>query len=70
MAKKIIERILKVINIIVNLAMVYIAFASYCNYGTSGYMMTDDIYRIVWIVTMMATINVGDSWIRKMIREF
>ena len=68
--KKIIERILKVINIVINLAMTYIAFASYCHYGTSGYMYTDDVYRIVWMITMIAVVNFGDYCIRKVIKEF
>ena len=69
-AKKIIERILKVINILMNMLMTLIAFESYCHYGTNGYMMSDDIYRIVWIVAMLVTVNIGDYLIRKTIREF
>ena len=69
-AKKIIERVLKVMNILINLVMTYIAFACYCNYGTSGYMVSDDIYRIIWIVVMFVMVNAGDYCIRKMIRDF
>lgn len=68
--KKIIERIMKIINIVVNLAMTYIAFASFCHYGTSGMMYSDDINRIAWMVAMMVIVNFGDFWIVKKIKEF
>ena len=68
--KNIIERIIKVINILLNLGMMYISFASYCHYSTGGYMYSDDILRIVWMFAMMTLINVGDYIIRKTIREF
>ena len=69
-AKKIIERVIKFVNILLNMFMVFVAIASYGHYGTSGYMYSDDIYRIVWIVSMFAVVNAGDYLIKKAIKEF
>ena len=70
MAKKIIERIVKVINILVNLVMAIVSGASFMHYGTSGYMYSDDINRLPWIIGMFVIINAADYIIRKRIREF
>lgn len=69
-AKKVIERIIKVINIILNAFMVFVAIVQFGHYGTSGYMYTDDINRIAWIIWMFVIVNGGDHFIRKHIREF
>ena len=69
-AKKIIERIIKIINILLNVFMVFIAVLAFGHYGTNGYMYSDDINRITWMVWMFAIVNGGDHFIRKIIREF
>lgn len=69
-AKKVIERIMKIINILLNVFMVFIAIVSFGHYGTSGYMYSDDIQRITWMVWMFVIVNGGDYFIRKVIREF
>lgn len=68
--KKVIERILKVINIIINLAMGFIGVAAFMHYGINGYMYSDDFLRMIWMVVMMGFVNVVDAGIRKKIREF
>ena len=70
MIKKIIERIFKVVNIMVNILIGFIAIGQLCNYGIDGYMFTDSIYRLVWIVVMFIIINICDILIRRRIREF
>lgn len=70
MAKKIIERIFKVINILANLMMGLVAFTNACNYGTQGYMYSDTYQRIIWVVAMLIVVNGADFLIRKIIREF
>ena len=69
-AKKIIERIIKLVNILLNMFMVFVAIVSEGHSGISGYMYSDDIYRIAWIVSMFTVVNIGDYLIRKVIREF
>ena len=69
-AKKIIERIFKVINIIMNLMFSWIAFGGACYYGTTGYLYTDTIQRIPWIIVMIIVTNVCDYFIRKTIKDF
>lgn len=70
MFKKVIERIFKVINILVNMVIGMIAIANVCNYGTDGYMYSDTIQRIPWIIWMCVIVNVADYMIRKHIKEF
>ena len=70
MAKKVIERIFKVINILVNIVFALIAIACACNYGIDGYMYSDTINRIPWILWMFVVFNGADYFIRKVIRNF
>ena len=70
MAKKVIERIFKVINILVNIVIGLIAISCACNYGTNGYLYSDTIQRIPWIIWMFVVFNGADYFIRKVIREF
>ena len=69
-AKKIIERVFKVMNILVNMVIGFIAIVSVINYGTSGYLYSDTIQRIPWIIGMFVVANGADYFIRKIIREF
>lgn len=69
-AKKIIERIIKVVNVMLNVFMVFIAIVSFGHFGTNGYMYSDDIYRAIWMVLMFGIINMADQIIRKIIRDF
>lgn len=69
-AKKIIERIFKVLNILVNLVIGMIAVGCVCNYGTDGWLYSDTIQRIPWIIGMFIVANGADYIIRKTIREF
>lgn len=69
-AKKIIERVFKVINILVNFMICGIGFIGACEYGTNGYMYSDTILRMVWIIGMFVMVNAGDYLIRKIIRDF
>ena len=68
--KKVIGRILKFINIIVNLAMGFIGIAAFMHYGTSGYMYSDDILRLPWMIAMMVFVNVVDYLLQQKIKEF
>ena len=70
MAKKVIERIVKVVNILINMVMTFVSVASFMHYGTSGYMYSDDIYRLPWVIGMFIIVNAADYIIRKRIREF
>ncbi len=70
MMKKVIGRILKFINIIINLAMGFIATAAFMHFGTSGYMYHDDILRLPWMVGMMVLVNTIDYLIQQKIKEF
>ena len=70
MAKKVIERIFKVFNIIANTMIGLVAFTNACTYGTNGYMYSDTILRIIWIIAMTVVVNFVDGFIRKMIRDF
>ena len=69
-AKKIIERIFKVINILLNMFMAFVAIVQFGHYGTSGYMYGDDINRVAWIVWMFVIVNGCDYFARKVIRDF
>lgn len=70
MIKKIIERIFKVINIIINSAMGFVCVTAFMHYGTNGYMYSDDILRLTWIVVMALMVNILDVNIRNKIKDF
>ncbi len=69
-AKMIIERVIKVINIMINLGIGFVCTISAFAYGTNAYMYSDTLNRIPWLLWMFVIINILDHLIRKMIREF
>lgn len=70
MAKKIIERIFKTLNIVINILFGMLAVGNAIGYGTDGYMYSDSWIRIIWIIAMLIVVNVADGFIRKVIKEF
>ena len=70
MIKKIITRIIKVINILINGLIGLVAFGNVCQYGTNGYLYSDTWQRMIWIITMTLVINIVDSIIIKKIEKF
>lgn len=69
--KKILERIFKVINIILNTVM-GVGFAiNFMQYASIGaYVYSDDVNRLPLVLWSFVLINVADHLIRKVIREF
>ena len=70
MMKRIIEKIFKTLNIIVNVLFGMLALANALHYGVDGYMYSDSWLRIIWIVVMLFVVNTADVLIRKVIRDF
>lgn len=70
MAKKVIERILKVINILVNLWMGLISLEVFTVLATDQYYSNDDIERVPWIIMTFVFVNTVDYIIRKHIKNF
>ena len=71
MAKKVIERIFKVLNIIINIVMASGAIMNFMNYAAiDAYVRSDDMGRLPIVLWMFIIVNVGDWLIRKVIREF
>lgn len=71
MAKKVMERIVKVINIIINVVMGTGAIMNFMNYAAiDAYVRTDDLSRLPIVLWMFVIVNAADYFIRKAIREF
>lgn len=69
--KKIIERIFKVINIILNAVMGVGCIVNFMHYASIGaYVYSDDINRLPLVLWSFVIINIADHLIRKVIREF
>ena len=68
--KKIIERVLKVVNIIVNTFFGIMAIMNGGSYITNGYVYSDELVRVFSIVIMIALVNLIHAWIQKAIRDF
>ena len=68
--KRIIEKIIKVLNIIGNMIFGMVAITDGVAYGTNAYLWSDTWMRIVWIAIMFVTFNAADYFIKKTIKDF
>ena len=70
-AKKIVEKIFKVLNIIINIIMGIGSMMNFMHYATiDAYVRGDDEARLLMMLFMFILVNGADYFIRKRIREF
>ena len=68
--KKIIRKIIDVVNIIANLFFGVMAVANGVSYATNGYVYSDELVRVFAFLIMVILMNGIHFWIRKQINEF
>ena len=68
--KNIITRIIKLVNILINILIGFIGLGNLCRFGTDATMYSDDILRIIWIIAMAVVINTVDHLIIKKVKDF